>query len=101
QDLDPITRDLWHVIAATDELKIGLVETTLLLDRKIAMTRGSDGEPVVWLRSNEEDGDEVDAETILERLPVKTAYGYTWTCLGTPSIDLFPIPEFAEPDRKN
>jgi phenylpropionate dioxygenase-like ring-hydroxylating dioxygenase large terminal subunit len=101
QDLDPITRDLWHVIAATDELKIGLVETTLLLDRKIAMTRGVDGEPVVWLRSNEEDGDEVDAEAILERLPVKTAYGYTWTCLGNPTIALFPIPEFAEPDRKN
>src|SRR5690606_16891113 len=56
--LDPITRDLWHVVAATDELAIGLVETTLLLDRRIALTRGLDGEPVVWFASDEENGDE-------------------------------------------
>ncbi len=98
---DPITRNLWHVVAATDELPIGLVETTMLLDTRLALTRGSDGEPVVWLRSDEVDGDDIDAETVLDRLPVKTAYGYTWTCLGTPSDDLFPIPEFAEPDRVN
>ncbi|WP_449394989.1 aromatic ring-hydroxylating dioxygenase subunit alpha [Devosia riboflavina] len=98
---DQTTNDLWHAVAATDELAIGLVETTLLLDRRIALTRGLDGEPVVWLASNEENGDEIDAETVLDRLPVRTAYGYTWTCLGTPSAELFPIPEYAEPDRTN
>lgn len=98
---DPITRDLWHVVAATDELKIGLVETTLLLDRRLAMTRGLDGEPVVWFATDEENGEDIDADSVLDRLPVKTAYGYTWTCLGTPTADLFPIPEFAEADRVN
>lgn len=98
---DPITRDLWHVVAATDELPIGLVETTLLLDTRLAMSRDADGQPVVWRRSNEENGDAVDLAETRERLPVKTAYGYTWTCLGTPSEELFPIPEYAEPDRKN
>ena len=98
---DPVTRDLWLVIAATEELTIGTVETTLLLDRRIAMTRGLDGEPVVWYASNEQNGDDIDAETVLDRLPVKTGYGYTWTCLGTPSEALFPIPEYAEADRVN
>lgn len=98
---DPVTRDLWLVIAATEELTIGTVETTLLLDRRIAMTRGLDGEPVVWYSTDEENGDDIDAETVLDRLPVKTGYGYTWTCLGTPSEALFPIPEYAEADRVN
>lgn len=101
QKPDPITANLWHVVAATSELPVGLVETTLLLDTPLALTRGTDGEPVVWRRTNERDGDEIDPETVLDRLPVKTAYGYTWTCLGTPGDDLFPIPEFAEADRKN
>ena len=98
---DPVTRDLWLVIAATEELAIGTVETTLLLDRRIAMTRGLDGEPVVWYATDEQNGDDIDAETVLDRLPVKTGYGYTWTCLGTPSEALFPIPEYAETDRVN
>jgi hypothetical protein len=98
---DPVTRNLWYVVAATDELSPGVVDTTMLLDTRLAMTRALDGEPVVWLRTDEEKGDEIDAETILDRLPVKNAYGYAWTCLGTPDADLFPIPEFAEPDRKN
>lgn len=98
---DPVTRDLWLVIAATEELTIGTVETTLLLDRRIAMTRGLDGEPVVWYASDEQNGDDIDAETVLDRLPVKTGYGYTWTCLGSPSDALFPIPEYAEADRVN
>jgi phenylpropionate dioxygenase-like ring-hydroxylating dioxygenase large terminal subunit len=98
---DPITRNLWHVVAAIDELPIGLVETTLLLDTRLALTRGTNGEAVVWLRTNEENGDEIDAESVFDRLPVKHAYGYVWTCLGTPDAELFPIPEFAEADRKN
>ena len=44
-------------------------------------------------------GDEVDPETILDRLPVITGYGYIWTSLGTPPQTLFPIPEYAEADR--
>ena len=98
--IDPITADLWHVIAATDEIPAGLIETTLLLDTPIAMTRDRDGNPVVWRRSDEEQGDEVDAEAILDRLPAITAYGFIWTSLGNPPKELFPIPEYAESDRR-
>lgn len=99
--IDQTTLNLWQVIAATDEIAVGIVETTLLLDRGIALTRDRDGEPVVWLRTNEDQGDEIDPETVLERLPVVTGYGYIWTSLGSPPKTLFPIPEYAEADRKN
>jgi len=99
--IDATTHDLWQVIAATDEIIVGQVETTLLLDTKLAITRDAEGLPVVWRRTNEQRGDEIDPETITDRLPVITGYGYIWTSFGKPPAALFPIPEYAEPDRKN
>ena len=99
--LDPITRDLWQVIAVTDEVPVGMVETTILLDTPLALTRDTSGNPVVWRRTTEEPGDEIDPETVLDRLPAITGYGYVWTSLGNPPSELFPIPEYAEADRKN
>ncbi|MGV8831208.1 MAG: aromatic ring-hydroxylating dioxygenase subunit alpha [Devosia sp.] len=99
--IDPATHDLWQVIAATDELPVGQIETTLLLGTPLAITRDHAGLPVVWRRTNEQRGDEIDPETILDRLPVITGYGYVWTSFGHPPAELFPIPEYAEPDRKN
>ncbi|WP_193334826.1 aromatic ring-hydroxylating oxygenase subunit alpha [Devosia beringensis] len=99
--IDATTHDLWQVIAATDEIQPGLIETTLLLDTKLAITRDAEGLPVVWRRTSEQRGDEIDAETITDRLPVITGYGYIWTSFGNPPATLFPIPEYAEPDRKN
>jgi len=99
--IDAVTRNLWQVIAATDETPIGLVSTTLLLGEKLAFSRDGDGNPVVWLRNGEEPGDEIDLDTVTERLPVITGYGYIWTSLGEPEGGLFPIPQYAESDRKN
>jgi len=99
--IDPTTADLWQVIAATDEVPVGMVETTILLDTRLALTRDSDDNPVGWRRADEEQGDEIDPETVLDRLPAITGYGYIWTSFGNPPKELFPIPEYAEPDRKN
>ena len=99
--IDAVTRDLWQVIAAVDETPVGVVSTTLLLDQRLAFSRDSDGKPVVWLRTNEEHGDEIDLATITARLPVITGYGYIWTSFGNPPDHLFPIPEYAESDRVN
>jgi phenylpropionate dioxygenase-like ring-hydroxylating dioxygenase large terminal subunit len=98
---DALTLNSWQVIAALDEIPAGTVERTTLLDVPLALTRDNDGLPVVWRRTNEETGDEIDPETILDRLPVTTGYGFIWTSLGTPAGELFPIPEYAEPDRVN
>jgi phenylpropionate dioxygenase-like ring-hydroxylating dioxygenase large terminal subunit len=100
-NIDALTHNSWQVIAATDEIGIGVVTTTILLDTPIALTRDADGLPVVWRRSDEQNGDEIDPESIIERLPVITGYGYTWTSFGTPPKELFPIPEYAEADRVN
>jgi phenylpropionate dioxygenase-like ring-hydroxylating dioxygenase large terminal subunit len=99
--VDPVTRDLWQVIAASDEVAPGIVHTTLLLDQRIAFSRDAERNPVVWLRADEEQGDEIDLATITARLPVITGYGYIWTSFGNPPDHLFPIPEYAEPDRVN
>jgi phenylpropionate dioxygenase-like ring-hydroxylating dioxygenase large terminal subunit len=98
---DALTLNSWQVIAALDEIPAGTVERTTLLDVPLALTRDNDGLPVVWRRTNEETGDEIDPETILDRLPVTTGYGFIWTSLGTPAGELFPIPEYGEPDRVN
>jgi phenylpropionate dioxygenase-like ring-hydroxylating dioxygenase large terminal subunit len=98
---DPLTLNSWQVIAALDDIPAGTIERTTLLDIPLALTRDNDGRPVVWRRSDEEAGDEIDPETILDHLPVTTGYGFIWTSLGTPAGELFPIPEYAEPDRVN
>ncbi|MDB5527548.1 MAG: aromatic ring-hydroxylating dioxygenase subunit alpha [Devosia sp.] len=99
--IDAVTRDLWQVIAAVDETPVGVVSTTLLLDQRLAFSRDSEGNPVVWLRTNEEHGDEIDLATVTARLPVIIGYGYIWTSFGNPPDHLFPIPEYAESDRVN
>ena len=99
--IDAVTRDLWQVIAAVDETPVGVVSTTLLLDQRLAFSRDTEGKPVVWLRTTEEHGDEIDLATITARLPVITGYGYIWTSFGNPPDHLFPIPEYAESDRVN
>lgn len=100
-NIDTLTHNSWQVIAATDEIGFGVVTTTILLDTQIALTRDADGLPVVWRRSDEQNGDEIDPESVVERLPVITGYGYTWTSFGAPPNELFPIPEYAETDRVN
>ena len=100
-NIDTLTHNSWQVIAATDEIGVGVVTSTILLDTQIALTRDADGLPVVWRRSDEQNGDEIDPDTIVERLPVITGYGYIWTSFGTPPKELFPIPEYAEADRVN
>ncbi|HTM76819.1 MAG TPA: aromatic ring-hydroxylating dioxygenase subunit alpha [Devosia sp.] len=99
--LDPVTRDLWQVIAAVDEVIPGIVHTTLLLDQPIAFSRDAGGNPVVWRRTDEAQGDEIDLADVTARLPVIAGYGFIWTSFGNPPAELFPIPEYAEPDRKN
>jgi phenylpropionate dioxygenase-like ring-hydroxylating dioxygenase large terminal subunit len=98
---DALTLNSWQVIAALDEIPVGTVERTTLLDTSLALTRDNDGLPIVWRRTDEETGDEIDPGIILDRLPVTTGYGFIWTSLGTPTGGLFPIPEYAEPDRVN
>lgn len=81
--------DLWYPVSAGEDVPAGRSVTTQLLDALLEVTRGEDGAPQVRHRGS------------TAPLPVRERYGFIWTSLGTPPADLFPIPEYAEPDRFN
>ncbi len=89
--IDKTTQNLWYAIAALQEMESGTIYETVLLEEAISYSVNSDGVSRVWRRADEKAG----------ILPNQHAYGYVWTCLGEPAGDIFPIPEFFEPDRRN
>jgi phenylpropionate dioxygenase-like ring-hydroxylating dioxygenase large terminal subunit len=84
---DPVALNQWHVVAAFPELPIGRPRRTQLLDADLTLIRDQAG-TVSALRGD-------------ARLPVLIRFGYVWTSLGAPPADIFDIPEYAEPDRRN
>lgn len=102
-DLDPAVRDLWHPVAALDELCQGGTVRTQLLDRSVAVTLDADGRPSARLEA--EDGPAPDGAggggPATGILPTKAAYEFAWTSLGAPTEEIFAIPEYDEPDRRN
>ncbi len=85
--LAPALRDLWHVVAASQEVPMGGRRVTTLFDTGLTVTRNE------RLRvARNDDG---------SLLPVIERYGCIWTSFGSPSQDLFPIIEYAESDRRN
>ncbi len=82
-------RNNWHVISAGEDVPAGRIATTRLFEEPVCYT-SSDGVVRVWRREAPE-----------VPLPVLERYGFVWTSFGLPPDELFPIPEFAEPDRFN
>ena len=70
---------------------VGVIDNTVLLDSKISYQLNSKKEVLVWLRLDEK-------KTLL---PTRISYGFIWVSLGKPPEDLFPFPEYNEPDRRN
>ncbi|KAA3441666.1 (2Fe-2S)-binding protein [Mesorhizobium sp. SARCC-RB16n] len=98
---DTVILNLWHPIGAIAETSPFVVEETVLLEERVSFAVSENGEPVVWRsRPGLRPGDRAPVIDIDERLPAKSAYGYVWTSLGSPPEDLFPIPEYAEADRR-
>lgn len=85
--IDPVALGLWHPIAAMEDTTQNKELQTRLLGETIQYCKRSENNVHVT-----HDG---------ENCPVTLAYGYIWTCLGTPTADLFDLPEYAEPDRRN
>ena len=91
---DPVALGLWHPIAAQEDVSPQGVSTTRLLEQPIYYQRDPEQGVRVWLASGSD-------PTSQRCLPVTLAYGYVWTCLGTPEKPLFDLPEYAEADRRN
>jgi phenylpropionate dioxygenase-like ring-hydroxylating dioxygenase large terminal subunit len=98
---DRVVLDLWHPLQAIAETPAGRVHETVLLEDRLGFARNEAGNAAVWrARPDLRVGDAVDIASINDRVPAKVAYGYVWASLGNPPADIFPIPEFAEPDRR-
>ena len=87
---DPVILNQWHPLSSFDEIAVGATHHTVLLEQPVSYQMTSVGDVSVWLRDD-----------ISCALPLKRAYGFLWTCLGTPPDDIFPIFELDEPDRQN
>jgi phenylpropionate dioxygenase-like ring-hydroxylating dioxygenase large terminal subunit len=98
---DQVVLDLWHPLAALEEMPARTVQDTVLLEERISYVSDGEGKAAAW-RSRPElpAGSPVDIDTLDGGLPIKLAYGYVWTSLGTPPAELFAIPEYAEADRR-
>ena len=100
--IDPVTLNLWYPIVAIGDAKPGIVGATRLLEQAISFAVDSAGQAAAWKsRPDLRAGDPVDIAAVADPLPSITAYGYLWTSLGSPAADIFPIPQYAEPDRRN
>jgi phenylpropionate dioxygenase-like ring-hydroxylating dioxygenase large terminal subunit len=88
---DQVILDQWHPLATLEEIPVGEVKHGILLGERISFSRNENGLAIAW-RS---DG------SPSELLPVRRRYMYLWTSLGEPPEELFEIPEFDEPDRRN
>jgi len=84
---DPVALGLWHPIAAVEDIPPSVEQHTRLLGHELHYRKASDKAVTVFHADRS--------------LPVTLAYGYAWTCLGTPAAPLFDLPEYAEPDRRN
>ncbi|MGI9625158.1 MAG: aromatic ring-hydroxylating dioxygenase subunit alpha [Acidimicrobiales bacterium] len=87
---DPVILDQWHPIAVLEEVKPGVPGDTTVLGVDIGY-RVENGRHTAW---------RCDDPT-RDPLPVLPAYGYLWSSLGSPPEQLFKIPEYDEPDRRN
>ena len=87
---DPVILNQWHPLSSFDEIAVGATHHTVLLEQPVSYQMTSVGDVSVWVRDD-----------ISCALPLKRAYGFLWTCLGTPPDDIFPIFELDEPDRQN
>jgi len=62
-----------------------------LLDTTITIRLDKDGELSAWEGTN----------SYGRGLPIRQQFGYLWTSLGTPTREVFDIPEFNHPGRRN
>ncbi|WP_395449792.1 aromatic ring-hydroxylating dioxygenase subunit alpha [Aminobacter sp. UC22_36] len=98
---DQVILDLWHPLGALSEVPAGVVVDTVLLEERLSLGSDGTGKVSVWRSRRDLPADApVDIAALEGTLPVKLAYGYVWTSLGNPPADIFPIPEYAEADRR-
>ena len=99
---DPVALNLWHPVAAVVDTAPGTVHETRLLEESLSYAVAGDGEVHAWRSAPTlAPGSPFDAGLVTDPLPAISRYGYLWASYGSPAGDLFDLPEFHEPDRRN
>lgn len=88
---DPVALNAWYVVAAVKDLQPQSERRVVFLGSTISVILAHDGEVKVALH----------ASPVRRALPVRQKFGYVWTTLGTPDREIFDIPEYDEPGRRN
>jgi phenylpropionate dioxygenase-like ring-hydroxylating dioxygenase large terminal subunit len=102
QCTDPVILNLWHPLAAVAETAVGLVHSSTLLGERVGFVLDALGGVAAWReRSSAPARGGADPDEVSEPLPTRVRYGYVWTSLGAPVGELFAVPEYDEPDRRN
>ena len=102
QCTDPVILNLWHPLAAVAETTAGVVHTTTLLAERVSFALDESGGAAAWREApGLPEGGRARAGAVPDPLPALVRYGYLWASLGTPAGELFAIPEYDEPDRRN
>ena len=100
--VDPVILNQWHAISALEEITVGRVSQTLLLNEAISYTVSVEGEPTVWRSTSSlPAGSTFHGSLDRDHLAVLSEYGYLWTSLGDPPAQLFPMPEYHDERRRN
>lgn len=99
---DETILNTWFAINAIAEVTAGTVQQTVLLEEPLSFAIDADGGAHAWRTiPTASAGDQFDKSRMGAPLCVELAYGYVWASLGQPETALFPIDEYAEPDRRN
>jgi phenylpropionate dioxygenase-like ring-hydroxylating dioxygenase large terminal subunit len=100
--IDSTSLNQWYAIAAVSDVTPNSIGSSTLLETPINYTVNREGTiGTAWRSSSHLHEDNAGNPTSPgSQLPVRLAYGYLWTSLGKPEAEIFPIPEYDEPDRR-
>ncbi|VVE64630.1 putative methylxanthine N7-demethylase NdmC [Pandoraea captiosa] len=88
-EADRLLFEDWHPVAALEDVVLGREFSTRLLGRAISFARTQDGVSGTW-----------SEEGLSKPLSIKEDYGTLWASFSDSPRALFPMPEFAESDRR-
>ena len=98
--IETVVLDEWHILCALADLKPGEVRRLTLFNEPLAVVRFDDDRVEAWRHV---DGSAESCGTGLKshpRLPVRQHCGHVWSSLGSPTHELFELPEYFETDRR-
>lgn len=102
KNTDPVILNQWHPLTSLEEMAVGKVHTTRLLDATVSYGVDQEGTLAAWLAEPDKlAGTAFFTASLTNPLPVKLAHGYLWTSLGEAPSELFSFEEFYEADRQS